>query len=112
MSLILSDVNGLRSMWYPPTYISISPTCQFEVKDYPSWKNVYMSSALFIQVCAAIYPESGVSKEGDNCHLLGNATTDLNKAASRTFILSSEKSKNGVSQADPDNPFRQYKTQT
>ncbi len=41
MSLISSDVDGLKSLWYLLTCATISPTCQFEIKDYPCWNKRY-----------------------------------------------------------------------
>ncbi len=37
MSLISSDIDGFKSIWYPPSHVTISPSCQFKIKDNPSW---------------------------------------------------------------------------
>ncbi len=36
MTLISSDIDGFESLWYSLTHVTISPTCQFEIKHYPS----------------------------------------------------------------------------
>ncbi len=41
MSLVSGDVEGYKSLWYPPSHINISLTCQIKVKDYPGWAGKY-----------------------------------------------------------------------
>ncbi len=53
MSLVSGDVEGYKSLWYPPSHINISPTCQIEVKDYPGWTGNYKSFRRFVQIQAA-----------------------------------------------------------
>ncbi len=73
MSLISLDVNSFKSLWYPLTHATISPTCQFEIKDYPSWTKWYLSYSRFSQIRAAFHPESETSQERDRRHQLRNA---------------------------------------
>ncbi len=87
MCLILSDIDGFCSLWYLPTYVSLSPTCQFEVKDYPMWTSNYMVYAIFFHICAAIHPESGDIKEGDKYHQMRNAITHLKRQPSELSFL-------------------------
>ncbi len=49
MSLISLDVNGFKSLWYLPSHAMIAPTCQFKIKDYPSWTKQYMSYSYFFK---------------------------------------------------------------
>ncbi len=110
MSLISSDVYGFKSLWYPPTHAKISPTCQFEIKDYPFWTKRYVSSSRSVQIHAVFYPESGTSWKWDKCHQLWNAINHLNKEAKHTFIPGKEMSFNedGNPSKSNYNPVRQY----
>ncbi len=94
MPLISLDVVGFKSLWYPPTHATISPTFQFKIKDYPSWTKGYMSYSKFVQILAALHPESGTSQEQDKCHQLRNAIKHLNKTAKCKFVLEKEMSFN------------------
>ncbi len=69
-SLISSNIDECQSLWYPPTHAILSPTYQFDIKDYPSWTKDYMSFLRFVQISAAFNPKSGVNKERDKCHQL------------------------------------------
>ncbi len=85
MSLISSDINGFKSLWYPPTHASISPTCQFVIKDYPSWtKTLYVSFKICSNMCS-IASRKWTSQERDKCHQLRYVINHLNKAAKHTF---------------------------
>ncbi len=70
----------------------LSPTCQFDLKYYPSQTQWYVSYSRFVQIPAAIHPESGTSKEGDKCDELRNAIKHLNKAEMHTFVPGKEMS--------------------
>ncbi len=50
ISFISSDFTGFSSLWYPPTYAKLSPTCQFEVKDHSLWMKEYTSYSRFLQI--------------------------------------------------------------
>ncbi len=88
----------------------ISPTCRFEIKDYPSWTQWYVSYSRFVQICATIHPESGTSKNQDKCHQLRNAIKYFNKAAKCKFVSGKEVSfnKGGTASKSNYNPVRQY----
>ncbi len=75
MLLVALNVEGLKSLWYPPTHASISPTCQFKIKDYPSWTKQYITYSQFFQICAAFHSESGASQKQNQCHQLRNASS-------------------------------------
>ncbi len=94
MSLISLDIDGFKSLWYPPTHAMISPLCHFEIKDNPSWTQCYMSYCRCVQTCPAFHPESGTSKEGDKCQQLRNSIKQLNNAAKHTFVPGTEMSFN------------------
>ncbi len=70
MTLISSDINGFKSLWYPPTHALISPSCQYVIKDYPSWIKHYMSYSRFVQIRVTFHPENGTSQGRDICHQL------------------------------------------
>ncbi len=86
MFLISLDVNGFQSLWYLHTQVTLSPTFQLKIKDYPSWTQQYISYSRFVQIHAAFHPESRYKAEEDKCHQLRIAITHFNKAAMHTFI--------------------------
>ncbi len=110
MTLISLDDDGFKSLWYPPTHATISPTCQFEIKDYPSWAQQYMPHSRFIQICATFHPENGTSKERDKYHQLRNAVKKLNKATKGTFVPGKEIlfNKGNIASQSNYNPVRKY----
>ncbi len=64
MSLVTLDVDGLKSIWYPPTHAIFLLLTMWD-QWLSSWAQWYMSYSRFVQICAAFQPESGTSKEGD-----------------------------------------------
>ncbi len=110
ISLIYLDVNCFKSLWYQLTYATISPTCQFEVKDYPCLTKRYMSYTRFVQIHAAFHWERGTSQEWDKYHWLKNPISHRNKAAKRTLVLGKEMSFNEGGNPSKSNyyPIRQY----
>ncbi len=109
-----SYINGFKSLWYLLTHASISLTCQFVIKDYPSWTNHYISYSRFVQICAAFHPESGTSQEGDKYHQLRYDINRLNKAAKHTFTSGKEMSFNegGIPSKSNYDPIRQCHNST
>ncbi len=74
MSLVLSDVNRYWSLWYPATYASLSPTCQFEIKGYHLWyiQGFFKSGQHSIQNVVFIEEETN-----DNCSLKQGSTKNF-----------------------------------
>ncbi len=58
----LSDVNGFCLLLYPPTYASLSPTSQFEVKNSPLWQDI--PYARFVQVRTSLIQRVVLAKKG------------------------------------------------
>ncbi len=66
MPLICSYIDGFNSLWYPLTHATISPTCQFNIKDYPWCTQLCTSYCRFFQICAAFHTKIWTSNEGKN----------------------------------------------
>ncbi len=110
MSLVGGNVEGYKSLWYPPTRINISPTCQIDVSDYPGWAGKNMLFRRFVQIRVAFHPESTKNKLDDKCHQIRYALQKLNSASARCFIPGKELSfdEGGIPSKSQYNSVRQY----
>ncbi len=66
MSLIFLVMNSFKSLWYSPTHASISPTCQFVIKDYPSWTKIACLIQDFFKYVQNSIKKAGQAKNGIN----------------------------------------------
>ncbi len=48
VSLTSSNVDRLRQFWYPSAHAKLLPTCQFNIRHYPTWTKKNISVSRFI----------------------------------------------------------------